>query len=234
MKLMAMLLTLACLLPAAGPARAQVPNFVEVTALGLGSQNRVVVEMYVGAQLPAEWVGWVVDRTTLGVCGDEVLQLGEVTPFPEVGAAPAEYGLDDHLAAEDLTYQYRLYAVDAAGTRHYLPGFTEWPPAYYHFDYASRNNDGFVAEGTLTDLGWTRGIDLCPDHCWAYLSFISELPGELEAYVGTEMVVRLRGQLDAEFEGPYVSEVTGWSLQGSCEPVGAEAVSWDGLKARYR
>ena len=86
----------------------------------------------------------------------------------------------------------------------------------------------------VTALGWTRGIELCPDHCWPYLSFISELSGELEAYVGTETVVRLRGRLDAEFEGPYVSEVTGWTLQGSCEPVGAEAVSWDGLKASFR
>ncbi len=130
-------------------AMAQVPNFVQVRASGQGGSINITVDLDIGGTLPPEWVGWVVDRTTIGVCDQPVVQIGVSTPFP-TGAQ--NYSLGDNTAEPGITYKYRLFAVDAAGTRHSLPGYTEFPPAYYHFDYASINDNGRVAEGTLTDL----------------------------------------------------------------------------------
>lgn len=95
-----------------------------------------------GGTLPSEWVGWVVDRETLGDCSDPVDQIGGVIPFPTG------------------TQSYQLAAASAT--------------------------------------------------------------------------IRIFGKIDAEFEGPYISEVTTWSLSPGCSPVVNQATNWGGLKARYR
>jgi hypothetical protein len=224
------LLVAAGLLLIAGVAVAQVDNDINVIAQGTGTDIDIVVTMRTGDDLPAEWVGWVIDRSTIGVCGPEV-EIVSVQPFP---GAEQTMTFSDASAQDSRTYEYQVFAVDAAGDRHYLGSPPAWPPAYYHFDYASANNDAPVAEGTLTDLYWTAGIELCEGHCWEWISFVSGLPAELEPYIDSGVVVRLHGEIDAEFEGPYISTVTGYTIVGDCSPVGNEARSWSALKSLFR
>jgi hypothetical protein len=215
----------------AGTTLAQVPNDVSLSASGAGASVSVSVYLDVGGTLPSEWVGWVVDRTTIGICEDPRIQIGDSKPFP-VGAQ--SYVLTDNLAVQGVTYKYRIYAIDAQGTRYYLPGYTEWPPAYYHFDYGSIGDNGGVAVGNLVDLGWTTGVVVCGGECWDPISFISELPAELEPLVGTLVTVRFTGTIAAEFEGPYIAAITGWSVVSGCSPVPTVEIGWGGLKALYR
>lgn len=210
---------------------AQVPNSVSLVADGSGGSIVIDIDLDVGGVLPTEWVGWVVDRSTIGNCDEPTIQLGETTPFP---GGEGSYVLNDVLAEPGTTYKYRIFAVDADGVRHYLPGYTEWSPGYYQFDYASLWDQGYVAEGQLVDLGWTAGIEICQDYCWEYLSFISELPEELMPYVGTSATVQLIGEIDAEFEGPYITQISSWSIVSGCSSVSTAELSWSGLKALYR
>ena len=209
---------------------AQVPNDVLVTATSNGGAIVIAVDLDIGGDLPADWVGWVIDRSTIGNCDDPVVQIGDTTPFP---AGAQSYVLTDLTAQPMTTYKYRIYAVNAAGERSYLPGDAGFPPAYYHFDYASLA-DGYVAEGQLLDLGWTVGIDVCPEGCWEDLAFISNPPAEFDHLLGTGVTVLISGQLDADFEGPYVSEVTGWTIIPGCSPVESVQTDWSRLKALYR
>ncbi len=203
---------------------------VLVTASSTGSAINISVDLDIGGTLPAEWVGWVVDRNAIGDCDQPVVQIGGMTPFP---SGAQSYLLTDGTARPMTTYMYRIYAVNAAGERFYLPGYTDFPPGYYQFDYASLAN-GYVAEGQLVDLGWGLGITVCPDGCWQFLAFISDPPADLLQLAGTEVTVKISGQLDAEFEGPYVSEVTGWETISGCSPVENLETTWGSLKALYR
>jgi hypothetical protein len=212
-------------------AAAQVPNYVSLRASGVGSSIVISVELDVGGMLPQEWVGWVIDRTTIGICEEPEIQIGDSTPFP---VGEQSFVRTDNSVEYGVTYKYRIYAIDAEGVRYYLPGFTEWPPGYYHFDYASIDDSGYVAEGTLVDMGWTTGIVICEGSCWEYVSFISGLPAELAPLVGTPATIRLTGVIDAEFEGPYVSSITSWSVVSGCSPVSTVEMNWGGLKALYR
>ena len=134
-------------LASATSATAQVENDIDVSAVGNGTYIQITVSMDIGGTLPESWVGWVVDRRTLGICEPE-FRLGPVTPFP-TGAQ--EYVLNDTSAIETITYKYRVYAVDDHGERHYLGSPPTFPPAYYHDDYASLGV-GIVAGGTIVDL----------------------------------------------------------------------------------
>lgn len=220
-------------------AAAQVENDIAVSAVGNGSSIEVTVSMDIGGTLPASWVGWVVDRTTLGVCGYE-LRIGGVTPFP---TGVQEYVLTDTDVITNvgppLTYKYRVYAIDDQGERQYLGSPPTFPPAYYHDAYASVGPDpGAVAGGTIVDLGYTLGVELCPDDCWEPIAFISNyyLGLELENLAGTAQEVWLVGIIDNDFEGAYIDLVTdvAWPRWGCFSPLDNPETSWGALKSRYR
>ncbi len=212
-------------------ALAGVPNDVHLVATGSASFITITIDLNIGGELPAEWVGWVVDRKTIGDCDDPVLRLTDLTPFPD---GSMFYTFTDASAALGTTYYYRIYAIDAEGARHYLPSYTLFPPGYYQLAYASRNNNGVIAEGRMIeDGGWLK-IDACQNNCWTYLAFISGAPAELADLAGSEDTVRIRGRISAEFEGPYISQVTGWSIIPNCGSVPSVKKNWDGIKAMYR
>ncbi|MBU8871950.1 MAG: hypothetical protein KOO60_13870 [Gemmatimonadales bacterium] len=213
----------------AGGVFAQVPNGAELNAEEVSGHIQISIDLDIGGVLPEHWVGWVVDRTTLNPCQD-VVQIGEVTPFP-VGID--SWIMYDSSAVFEVTYKYRIFAVDAQDVRYNLPSYTEFPPSYYFFDYASVG-DGVVAIGTLNTLGHPPcGITMCPEMCFEYISFISNLPSELLPLIDTPVVIQLHGEIDAEFEGPYITEVTNWSIS-SCGEVSNEQKAWGNLKAFYR
>jgi len=226
-----LVLTSGCLLLLLAPASAQTTNSASLEANGTGSSIQIAVSLDIGGTLPTDWTGWIVDRSTVGNCADPVVQVGEVMEFPASHLATV---LHDYSAEAGITYMYRLFAVDALGGRHALPGLPDWPPGYYFFDYASVSSDGVVAEGTLVDLGWSTSVATCAGGCWTYVAFISDLPPELTPFVGTELVIRLFGTLAAEFEGPYVEQVTGWEYMLDCAPVATLEKSWGAVKAQYR
>jgi len=206
-------------------AVAQVDNNINVTTTAGSSFIQVNITMDIGGNLPTSWVGWVVDRRTIGVCEPEV-RLGSVSPFE-----PGEhtYQIFDSNVEEERTYYYRVYAVDDQGSRQYLGSPPLFPPGYYHDDFASPGGSGIVAQGVTVDLGWTLGIVICPGFCWQELSFVSGAPPGLEAGA----MVQITGTIDNEFEGPYISSISDWMVIPECGPVSNEATSWGELKARY-
>lgn len=209
-------------------AMAQVDNNINVTASGGATSIQVDITMNIGGTLPTSWVGWVVDRRTNGLCEPEV-RLGPVTPF---AVGEHTYQFNDPDVLEDVTYYYRVYAVDDQGDRQYLGSPPEFPPAYYHDAYASLGGSGIVARGTMVDQG--MGIEVCSGYCWEGIAFVSGTPPELMESAGTGDVVMIYGTIDNEFEGPYISMVTDWFFVGECGTVPAMETSWGGLKARYR
>ena len=206
-------------------AVAQVDNNINVTATAGASFIRVDITMDIGGNLPTSWVGWVVDRRTIGACEPEV-RLGSVSPFE---SGEHTYQINDGNVLEDLTYYYRVYAVDDQGSRQYLGSPPLFSPGYYHDDYASPGGSGIVVQGITVDLGWTLGIVICPGFCWQELSFVSGAPSGLEAGA----MVQITGTIDNEFEGPYISSITDWMTITECGSVPNEATSWGELKARY-
>ncbi len=214
-----------------GTATAQVPNDIDVQATDEGGSIKIAVYMDIGGELPAEWVGWVLVRSTLGNCDQSSMQISGPTPFvPGAGTL----NIWDHAVVPGVTYQYLVLAVDAQGIRHSLQGFILFPPAYYHFDFASVSGDGVVAEGRLIDLVYTVGLEVCDDSCWGYIAFISNASPELASLVGLPLTVRITGRLDADFEGPYITEVSDWSVVPGCFTVPSETSNWGNVKTLYR
>ncbi len=221
------LLLIGLILSSAPNAAAQDVNSLDVTAVYTGEQVLVTIDMDIITELPADWVGWIVERSVYGECA-ETAEVTSVIPFP---SGPAQFTLFNIPSRPDLLQKYRVKAVDEAGARHYL-SLPLFPPGYYSFGYALRPNTP-LARGTITDLGWTLGIDTCPGLCWEWVSFLSGDVTGLDELVGTGAVVELYGQIDCNFEGPYVT-VESWALETDCGTVGNESASWGEVKSRWR
>lgn len=217
------------LLTLAAAAVAQVDNWAELRCTPQTSAIQVDIDLDIGGTLPIEWVGWVVQRTTIGPC-QEMVELGSPTAFPTGAQSYQIY----NSVEEGITYRYAIRAVTTGGDRVYLGGPPAFPPGYYHDDFASLGNAGLAASGVLIDLGWTLGIEVCQNDCWLPLSFISDPPPDLAAGAGSGVVVAIYGRIDNEFEGPYISQVTDWTVVHDCATVPNEVTGWGGLKARYR
>lgn len=211
-------------------ATAQVDNIIDVNATGGGSSITIDIDLDIGGNLPASWVGWVLVRTTIGVC-EPAVRIGVVTPF-EAGAH--FYQRTDADVVSGLTYSYRVNAVDDQDALQNLGGPPLFPPGYYHDDFASLGGDGVVAEGYLTSQCFVACVIVCETGCWYPLHFISYLPPGLEPAVDSGIPVRISGTLDNEFEGPYISTVTDWSIIEDCGTVPVTHESWGALKALYR
>ena len=210
----------------AGTAPAQVPNTIELTANCENGQINVHVDMNIGGVLPTEWIGWIVVREDLGECSADQAITG-LLPFP---AGEISYDFYDSPGSVDLHHKYRAFALDAQAV-HYSFNTPDFPPAYYSFDYATCG-EGPAVEGELIDLGWTLGIDICPNECWPRIAFLSGYDAELESHLGTGETLALYGRIDADFEGPYLN-VDSWRVIPDCGPVANTPTSWGAVKGRY-
>jgi hypothetical protein len=213
---------------------------LSVPATATGQMNRAILDVQcqssgvlliadfdIVSELPSEWVGWVIERTTNGVCESRI-RIGNPAAFPE---GQATIQIVDELAVDGLGYRYHIRAVDTDGILRYLGSSFSWP-GYYQIAYSSCGLAP-VARGQLTDLGWTTGIEPCDQGCWFYLAFISELPAALQQYVGTSTEVLLFGEIEDEFEGAYVNQIYSWFVLEDCA-VPTDTGSWGVLKSRYR
>ena len=201
-------------------ARAQV-NDANLSASCSPGEVSLTAEFDITQPLPAEWTGWIIERETNGVCEPSV-RIGEPIAFP---AGAQSFPVSDASAVSGRSYRYRIYATDAEGNRLSLSGGS-FSPGYLQTAFTSCGSAP-VAQGKLVDLGWTSGIEICdPDQCWFWTSFVSFLPPELESLVGSSTMVRLYGQLNDEFEGTYVAQVSGWEIVGDCEAVDTTSASW--------
>ncbi len=207
------------------------PNILYINSSGTGSAISIEVALTINGTLPAEWVGWVIDRKSVGFCDQAVEQIGDVTSFP---SGAQVYLLTDNTANSEITYMYRIFAVNDAGERFYFPNNLEFNSSSFHYDYASVSGNGYVAEGTLVDLGWTIGVQICPGECWEPITSISNPPSLFHFMVGSSVPIRISGELDISVEGPFLSVVTSWSALTDCSAVESAKASWGELKAIYR
>ena len=213
---------------ALAPAAAQAADQATLTAESDGSSTQLVVTIGVTSALPESWVGWVVDRTTLGVC-EPVVQVRAPAAFP---ATVETYRFHDSTFAADRAYKYRIRAVDAQGNRDYLGYGGSFPPAYYQTAYAMYGN-AVAVRGQLTGSAQDAHLEPCAGQCWEPV-MVFGLPSALRVFVNSGVVMDLRGTLADEFEGPYLTDITGWTLRADCGLVADEAVSWGAVKAIYR
>lgn len=207
-------------------------DWVELTAsCGNGATApNLTATMLVTSELTASWVGWVVDRTTIGAC-EPAVQVNGPHAFP---ATLTSVAFSDPTVVPGRAYQYRIRAVDAAGNRFYLGwGGGDFPPAFYETAYVTCGN-AVAVRGNLVRSGGRIDIVPCADQCWLPILLLAFLPAELETYIDTVEVVELRGTLADEFEGPYLDGITGWSTPGVCGNVATVPVSWGAVKSTYR
>jgi hypothetical protein len=206
-------------------------NDALLDAACVGSSVELTVGFDIRTDLPEHWAGWVIDRTSIGVCEPTARVVGPEA-FP---SGEASLSFVDASAVPGQAYAYAMRPVDAQGSTLFwwIPDDMDFfPPAYYQIDRTTCF-DAPAVRGRLIDLGWSVGIEVCEGQCWTMLAFISELPAELAPLVGTDTVVELRGTLADEFEGPYLAEVTGWRILPDCSVVATTATTWSGIKARF-
>ncbi len=222
-------ITLLVVLLLAAAGWAQVDNTAILT--GTAGASEIQLSAVLAITNPdTTWVGWAVVRDAVGQCVTPTVVHAE-DGFPAT-ADPIVF--TDANVADDVTYRYRLLAVDDAGDTHDFGAPPAANPVWERIVYASLGNDGPVAMGQLVDLGWGTGIDLCPGQCWQEISFIGDVPPDLAALVGTGATVVLFGTLDIDFEGTYVSNIASWEQVNDCDAVADAPQSWSRLKASYR
>ncbi len=214
----------------AASASAQVPyDSATLTSLCSGTTPQLTVQLDIVNTLPSEWTGWVVERTAIGACEPVATVYG-----PEAFPSGAQvYSFGDGSAGAGMAYMYRMRAVDAGGNRYYFGTAGTFSPGYYQTAFTTCG-DAVAVRGSLTSGGMPYGIQVCEGQCWLPLSFVSELPAELEPLVDTTAVIELHGTLADEFEGSYLASVTSWTILGDCGVVPTTPGTWSGLKATYR
>ena len=200
---------------------------LSISASGHDGPVQVSVYLLVGSELPSDWVGWVVDRTEVGVCSPQTLQLGDVLLFP---SGEQTFSLPDIGAEPGATYIYRFFAVDSVGNRVGLP--------HSLFSYSSSSafgsvlNSGLVGVGHVVDFGWYAGIMSCHQECWGPLEGLEVQ--SLSFLAGFFLPIKVYGRVGVGVEGPYLEELASWETINSCVPVSTEGCSWGNLKAIYR
>ncbi len=203
------------------------PSRFSIYASGDEGPVQVTVYLLVGGELPSEWVGWVVDRTQVGVCNPQTAQLGSVMSFP---TGEHTYTLPDSDATPGFTYRYRFFVVDSEGTRMGVP--------YELFSYTSSSafgsvsNSGLVGVGYVVDFGWYTGVVACPQECWGPLEQIDVQP--LGFLAGIPLPIKVYGRVGVGIEGPFLEELASWEFIDSCQPVLVENYTWGNVKAIYR
>lgn len=221
------LLTLAGLILFSSTALAQVSGvgvFAETTCDGYRVDVHVTLSVY--DVIPADIVGWVVEREVLGNCvADE--DVGDIRPMPtEIGAH--EFVIRDIPTVPGKAIYY-IMAVDDNGGRHVIG----WPRRT-HFAQADCYL-GMAARGTVVIYSETHYyLEVCPDECWWELSFFDPIFPSDQAPPVEGAVVEIYGEILSGMEGPYI-HATHWAYSSTaCQVVGTEDLTWGSLKAQYR
>lgn len=198
---------------------------MDTECVGAGTNTvMLTVDVNIVTDLPADVVGWVIERSVLGWCWP-VKDVGEVRPFP---AERQIYVLYDEPDLVGFNTVYEAYAVMASGAREQiLQAYrTHWAQA----DCAG----GPAARGVIVEESpGYHYLQVCPDECWWELShFDSSLPPGALPEVG--QTINVYGKIMGGMEGPYI-DATSWEASPiPCFAVPADGTDWSGLKALYR
>ena len=220
-------LTLVGLILFSSTALAQVGGvsvFAETTCDGYQVDVQVTLNVY--DVIPADIVGWVVEREVLGNCDADV-DLGGLRAFPtEIGAH--EFVIRDIPTVPGKAIYY-IKAVDENGGRQIIG----WPRRS-HFAQADCFI-GIAARGTVVIYSGTQYyLEVCPDECWWELSFFDPIFPPDQAPPPEGAVVDIYGEIFSGMEGPYI-HATSWEYAAEpCQVVGTEDLTWGSLKAHYR
>ncbi|MEZ4387683.1 MAG: hypothetical protein R3D98_08915 [Candidatus Krumholzibacteriia bacterium] len=223
-----MLVTLAILAACAGTGHAQ-DDVCDVDAACTDGVMTVTVALQ-NILPPADYLGVLVYRTTLGQCDSEILLTPDAPlPLPQEAGVLLTHTLTDAGIVPGLGYHYRAVLLDLAGD--VIPWF--WP-------YTTRAVAGCgawpIARGTLIAVdgaGW--GMLLSCD-CWfpaAAIDLSAVDPAVYTPLVG--QLVELRGEAHWEMmPGSFDVIVESIAPVASCdEPVGAQTRSWSAVKRLY-
>lgn len=193
-----------------------------------------------GEDFPADCVGFVITRSTAGMCDGPLVDVG---PFHDPSAGPAYswiYPIAD--SPPDVTERIELMGMTETGDLFHLTGGTEYCP----WDHLPLGDDAVLRGqlyGTAPDC---VTFIPCASGCWDWESPTFPITAEdlgVEIVGFTEMVERLvvidlHGRyndwcgIDVDPRGfiPTTFEIYG----SDCSHVGNRPMSWGALKSRFR
>ena len=162
---------------------------------------------------PTDWVGWYVERETVGACVPDV-QICEVLPFPDQLGQTAVVLTDFPGPGRNVVY--RILARTADGG--HVGIYTGARMAFFH----SICLGGPAFRGTIE----LYAVDFpyfapCPEECWFEISVLDTMvPADLAELAGTGIVVDIFGTLASGMEGTRL-DIDFWleSTQG-CIAIG--------------
>ncbi|MBK8164767.1 MAG: hypothetical protein IPK64_02265 [bacterium] len=210
------------------PAQTEPPagTTVLMTAACSGDNILLSIDFTVTLAPPAELVGWIVERETIGLC-TPVAQVTGVLPWPALGQTHLDLSVTPDNAWFDAIF--RIWAVDAAGNRTFI-----WWPQRQDFAHAECL-PGPTVVGRFVELAGNLHFESCAGMCWPSLSiFDGTYPPGAEALAGTGQVMALYGELLRGMEGPYINASRMEPSYLPCDAVSEPSTSWGALKASYR
>jgi hypothetical protein len=229
------LLLLVLLIPATALAGAGVSAHCD------GGDIAVSVVLF-NDEFPPEWTGFVVQRSQVGVCGNETIITEEPLPVPTEMWIEVFHNLSDSYVDEGVYQVYQIFATNAAGDL--LPVWGMGMPGTHDF---AACGEALATRGFLTVESYEYfelTITECPDNCWlgcggqGYMNVTEEQFNELLPYVFDQIPVDLYGVLQHQgmpvMYCPYEVTRIEPSPNGVCGPVPAVKRTWDGVKAYYR
>lgn len=199
---------------------------VMMTAGCAGDDVVLSIDFTVVQAPPGQFVGWIVDRTVLGLCVDDAWAT-EVMAWPEIGQTHLELTVTPDVEFFDAIY--RIWAVDSEGNQ----TFIYWPQRH-NFAHAECL-PGPSTVGRFVDYAGNTYFEACPESCWPGLSpFDGNYPEGADELVGTDQLMNLHGELFMGMEGVYINATDMEPSSFPCTWVGTAVTSWGGLKAIYR
>ncbi len=213
----------------------------EITAHCVSDGTVAIRARFWADELVEDWLGVVVERSQVGLCGGAVVLTEEPLHLLD------GYDMGDHLLSYPVpsaTVSYR-YALKGSTPQGGLVDMTGSQEAPTWFAVESCSGDALVLRGRLRDIGafGRLGIEVCEGYCWDIcpgeptVGVVTLDPAEYEPYVGTNTVVSVYGAWDAsppEFSWGCVVATrieTGVDCAGA---VASEPSSWGAVKSRYR
>jgi hypothetical protein len=207
---------------------------------------RIVVSIDTTGPMPAEWVGIVVQRWTVGVCGSETIVTDEPLPIPEPTYpdwTTFTHVMEVPLPLANVMYRFKALGIDAGGGLHTVPVLSDVPP----YDYVS-NGLAIAGRGTLVrvvDPGYPifYWLKPCPDSCWNACDGLIPLWGTDAAYLAPYYRSGIPVDVYSELDFDGMMPVTCFwpfdhvepSPDGVCGPlVSSERTSWSAVKEFYR
>lgn len=223
--------------PALTPAVAAAQAILHATRDG--DQVRIEVTAY-WRDMPAVWTALVVQRSTVGLCGDETT----ITPAPWPREARpssdpgSEYSLTDPVPGGNRCYLYAVHAVDAQGQLTHVCGAGEQP-----YDYVQCGTP-ILTRGLLVldfaDLDGPPRFEACAEGCWPKDTFLDLHlvdRATYAPYIQTGIPVDIYGWMnvtDLTIRSFITATRVVATPSGACGPVPVRATSWGQVKASYR